>query len=113
MENYLDGFGRKEVTFNSTNNVCKGKTVKLINSNYVDIAEVGDIFVGVCTSAYDDLASILIRGYTKVKFTGTAPECGYVKLSADTEGGVKVDANGRYVLVTDVDDNENICGIVL
>ncbi len=113
MDNYLDGFERKEVTLNATDKVIKGKTVELVDSFLVDSSADGHLFAGVCTHAYKNSASVLLKGYTKVTYTGTAPECGYVKLTADGNGGVKVDENGRYVLVTDVDNENGICGIIL
>ncbi len=113
MNNFFDGFERKEVTLHATQNVEKGKTVEFVDSYTVDRSTDGHIFVGVCTCVDKYVASIQLKGYTKVTYTGTVPECGYVKLTADGRGGVKADDNGRYVLVTDVDTENGICGIIL
>lgn len=113
MNNYLDGFDRKEVTLKSLQDVSKGKTVIITKNFTTDVAKDGNIFAGVCTHAENQSATIQLRGYVHVPFTGTAPACGYVKLSANGTGGVKADTNGRYVLVTDIDTYENTCGIIL
>ncbi len=113
MINFFDGFDRKEVTVSATAEVNKGKTVEFMDSYTVDRTIDGHIFDGVCTYVSDAIASIQIRGYTKVTYTGTAPSFGYTKLSSDGKGGVKADENGRYVLVTDVDTDSRTCGIIL
>lgn len=113
MFNFFDGFERKEVTLNSTQNVEKGKVVEFMDSYTVDKSHNGVNFVGVCTHIDGYTASIQLKGYVKVTYTGTAPECGYAKLVGDGNGGVKVDDNGRFILVTDVDNENGICGIIL
>ncbi len=113
MNNYFDGFDRMEVTLHSTKEVAKGKAVEFMEAYTVDRALDGHNFVGVCTYAENYMASIQLRGYARVAYTGTAPDCGYIKLTGNGKGGVKVDDNGRYVLVTDVDTEDNTCGIIL
>ncbi len=113
MLNYFDGFDRKEVTLSATKDVVKGKPVEFMDSYTVDRVIDGHIFVGVCTHVDNYIASVQLKGYAKVEYTGTAPQCGYVKLTGNGNGGVKVDDNGRYVLVTDVDTENGTCGIIL
>ncbi len=110
---YLDGFERKEVTINATRDVEKGKTVEFTDSYTVDRTIDGHIFDGVCTHVDNGLASVQLKGYAKVTYTGTAPAYGYSKLTADGKGGVKADENGRYVLVTHIDTDSKTCGIIL
>lgn len=113
MNNYLDGFDRKEVTLASVQFVEKGKTVSMAESFTVKAAADGDAFIGVCTAVENYSASVLLRGYVKVSYSGEAPACGYNKLSADGTGGVKKDTDGRDILVTDVDKTAMTCGIIL
>ena len=113
MDNYFDGFEIKEVTLISTQDVKKGEVVEFLDSYTVDKSHSGVNFIGVCTYAHKYNASVQLKGYTKVKYTGTAPQCGYEKLVGDGNGGVKVADNGRYILVTDVDYVNGICGIIL
>lgn len=112
MNNYLDGFGVKEVSLLSGDISKKGVPVKLVESFVVSTAENGDDFVGVCTYTDGNTASVLLKGYAKLPYSGTAPDCGYVKLTADGNGAVKSDENGRAFLVTDVDTDNMTCGII-
>ena len=113
MNNYLNGFDRQEVTFKANSTIRQGATAKLISASMVGLASVGSDFIGVCSLVRDDAASIVMRGYVQVAFTGTAPSVGFNKLTADGEGGVKVDANGRHFLVADVDKINSTCGIII
>ena len=113
MENFLDGFNRKEATFYVFENINKGDTVTFVDPCTVECANSGALFIGVCTSTDNVIGSIQLEGYVRVSFSGTAPDLGYVKLSADGSGGVKADENGRYVIVTDTDNETGTCGIIL
>ncbi len=113
MENYLDGFDKKEVTLKATGTVAKGKTVMMIQPFTLNAATDGSIFTGVCTYAKNGVASVQLKGYVRVAYTGEAPGHGYVKLSANGKGGVKADENGRFILVADVDTEAMTCGIIL
>ncbi len=113
MNNYLDGFDRKEVTLSVMYSAEKGKTVSMADNFTVEASSDGDDFIGVCTNAESYSASVLLRGYVRVSYTGEAPDCGYNKLTANGTGGVKKDTNGRDILVTDVDETAMTCGIIL
>lgn len=113
MNNYLDGFDRKEATLAAYQFVEKGKPVSMAESFTVRSSADGEDFIGICTAAENYCASVLLRGYTKVSFSGEAPVCGYNKLTADGNGGVKKNADGRKILVTDVDTAAMTCGIIL
>ncbi len=113
MLNYLDGYGRKEVTLKALYNVSKGVTVSASADYTVKKAEDGEKFMGVCTHADNYAASVLLKGFVKVPYSGTAPSYGYNKLSADGNGGVKTDTDGREILVICVDTESSVCGIIL
>ncbi|MBQ7118067.1 MAG: hypothetical protein IJN88_07640 [Clostridia bacterium] len=113
MNNYLDGFDRKEVTLSVLYSAEKGKTVSMVKDFTVEASSDGDDFIGVCTNSENNSASVLLSGYVRVSYTGEAPACGYNKLTADGAGGVKKDTNGRAILVTDVDEADMTCGIIL
>ncbi len=113
MSNYLDGFERKEVTLNSNQNSIKGSTVSMATDYTVKLASSGDAFIGVCTYVNNYTASVLLKGFVEVPYTGEAPACGYNKLSANGSGGVKTDTTGRDILVVCVDKTASTCGIIL
>ncbi len=113
MLNYLDGYGRNEVTLNSEENLNKGCTAAMSDSYTVGLAGNGEAFIGICTHREKNCASVLIKGFAEVPYTGEAPAVGYCKLSANGTGGVKKDTNGREILVAGVDTAAMTIGIVL
>ncbi len=113
MNVYLNGFDRKEVTFNAGEGAAEGKTVSFINKTTVGAAAADDNFCGVCALIRNGMASTVLRGYVTVAYSGTAPVLGYNRISADGAGGIRVSENGRHILVADVDTVNNTCGIVL
>ncbi|MBR5438564.1 MAG: hypothetical protein IKV21_06565 [Clostridia bacterium] len=113
MKNYLDGFERKDVTLLGLGTVSKDYTVAITDSFKVKNGANGSNFFGVCTHFANGMASVTIKGYTVVKFTGTAPSVGFVKLVCDGKGGVKTDDSGREILVVAVDTAEGVCGVIL
>lgn len=109
----LDGFETKEVTLRVSAGVAAGKAVGLKNAHTSNIPAAGALFCGVCTSTRNIYASVVLRGHTTVKYSGTAPTFGYNKLASDGNGNVRVDENGRYILVTDVDTANQTIDIIL
>lgn len=97
-----EGIGHVSVTFpvDGCNmwEVCKFDADGLIVSCYE-----GDAFVGIVENISPDTAAVQIHGFAEVKYTGTAPEPGYVKLYADGKGGVCMNEAGREYLVIEVD----------
>lgn len=113
MNVYLNGFDRKEVTFNASSTAKEGKTVSLINKTTVGASSVDTNFLGICVSVRSGMASVVLRGYVTVSYSGTAPSLGYSKIAADGTGGIKLSDSGRDILVADVDLINGTCGIVL
>ena len=63
----------------------------------------GDPFLGVTESVSGYYAAVQIAGFAWVSYSGSNPGNGYCKLSADGQGGVKLDDNGRGYWVVRVD----------
>lgn len=53
------------------------------------------------------------RGYVELKYSGTAPGCGMVKLGCDTSGGVCVSSSASAHLVLKVDTVNKIVGFII
>lgn len=113
MNEYLEGFDRKEVTLRAPSNAKAGQTVNFLTKNYMSLVASDQLFCGVCTSVIDGYGSYVLRGYVRVSYSGTAPTVGYSKLAGDGLGGVMVSDNGRLILVSDVDKENLTCGIIL
>lgn len=113
MNVYLNGFDTKEVSLIAGMGVKEGKAVNFLTKTTVGSAAVDTNICGVCTLIRNGMASVVIRGHVNVPYSGSAPSLGYNKLTSDGAGGVKVNENGRDILVVDVDPMKKICGIVL
>lgn len=110
----IDGFETKEVTLRISDGVAVGKAVGLTNNCTALRPAAGAHFCGVCNEVRGKYASVVMRGHAKTMFTGTAPIVGYNKLAADGTGYVKVDdTNGRLILVTAVDAENNTIEFLL
>lgn len=113
MNVYLNGFDRKEVTFNAGAGAAEGNTVNFLSKSTVGAVAADTNFCGVCALVRNGLASVVLRGYVTVSYSGAAPSLGYNKITANGAGGVKVSDSGRDILVADIDTANHTCGIVL
>ena len=109
----LNGFNSKAATFVSAS-AEKGAPVAFCANNTVCSAAADTPFCGVCLDSRDGYATVLLCGYCKIPYSGTAPSVGYATLASDGAGGAKtVSSGGRSVLVTDVDTTAKVIGIIL
>lgn len=113
MNEYLNGYERKEVTFKASANVVEGATVTYLNKSTMSLAAKEQNFCAVCASLRDGYGSYVLNGYVTVSYTDTAPTLGYTKLAGNGKGGVMVSESGRYILVADIDKDNLTCGIIL
>lgn len=113
MNENMNGFDRKEVTLYAAATAVEGNTVNLISKTTAGASPEGSDFIGVCTLIRNGMASVTLRGYATVPFSGTSPSLGYNKLSADGSGGVKVSDSGRSILVVDINKSALTCDIIL
>ncbi|QEK12725.1 hypothetical protein FQB35_10495 [Crassaminicella thermophila] len=113
----FDGIGAEYATFASNlDPTSEGKVVKVSASKTVALAAADDVFHGKAVKVEKDGAvTTQFKGYVECVYSGvTDPTIGYTKLSADADGGVKVDAtNGREYLVLFVDTTNKIVGFIL
>ena len=80
-----------------------GQVCKVGTDGKAASCSAGDRFCGVAEVIRGDYAGVQIHGFAGVSYTGTAPTLGYVNLSANGSGGVKVDSSGVSYLVLEVD----------
>lgn len=104
-------FERIEKFWNST--AIAGQLCKMNLLGQTDKCADGDWFFGMVKEAYESemenrFGLVQTAGYVTVPYTGSTPSCGYIKLTADGQGGVRL-ANtvagetGREYLAIDVD----------
>lgn len=113
MEISLNGFGENVATFSAADGVLAGMPVKLTANGTVGPCAAGDVFCGVACSVRGGFAGVQLRGYAALPYDGAAPAVGYQSLAAAAGGKVEVNAAGRTLLVTDVDEAAKTCGVLL
>ena len=107
-----NGIGHFSVTF-PENGCAEGAVCKLSGDGEAVACNAGDKLFGVVQFVDHGKACVLIEGFVRVAFSGTAPGCGWANLSADGNGGVKVDSAGKEYLVAEVDATAKTCIIKL
>lgn len=114
MNNYLNGFNRKDISIGVRSTVSVGDVLTFDSDSYMTVPPVSANFCGVCREIRDGIASVTFCGNVTVKYSGTAPGYGYNFLSSDGNGAVMIDKSmGRLVVVTDVDTENSTCDILL
>lgn len=99
----FEGFHAHSVTFYQQEMTAPGAPVVMAENDTVTGAADGGKFCGVCQSLRGDYAGVQLSGAVTLPYSGTAPAVGYGKLTADGNGGVKTNANGREYLILTVD----------
>lgn len=101
-----EDIGQVAVTMEAADTVKAGMAVSLSGNGAVTVCPDGKAMGGVALNVRDGAAAVQVGGFVTVGYSGaTAPAAGWNKLAGDGSGKVKVDsANGRDILVTDVDE---------
>lgn len=95
--------GRLSVTF-PAGDCKKGEVCKINSSGKADACSAGDPFLGVTEAVNGSQAAVQLAGFAELAYSGSStPTPGYLKLSADGSGGVKVDTAGAGFWVAGVD----------
>ena len=113
MDISLNGYGEQVATFAVSGEVKVGMPVKISANGTVAPCVAKDKFCGVVLSLRGGYAAVQMAGYAKLPYTGTKPTVGYQTVKADGTGKVQVEATGRLLLITDVDEPSGTCGLVL
>lgn len=107
------GFGENVLTFKCDNTVKAGSCVKIKSSGTVTAAVDSNDFMGVCLNVRNSCAAVQMNGYTEMKYSGSAPNVGYSRLTSAGTGKVKADTSGREYLVIGVDTANTTVGFIL
>ncbi|NLP48702.1 MAG: hypothetical protein GX345_07145 [Clostridiales bacterium] len=108
------GFAQSAATFRADSSLKTiGGPVKPAALASVKPAAAGDDFCGITLGLKPPYATVLLGGYTRLPYTGTAPTLGYTALAADGSGGVKVSEGARKILVLEVDTSTKTVGFIL
>lgn len=110
----FEAIGEKYVTFLKGSGAAEGEVCKLTANRTVGACAEDDAFCGVVSQIRGNLAAVTLSGYAEVSYSGsTAPTVGYSLLSADGEGGVAVNEDGKAYLVVSVDTTNKMIGLFL
>ncbi len=115
MKISFEGIGQTMATFATSATLTKGVPVKLSSNSTVAACSADDLFVGV-TAGPDDggAVNVILRGYVKCEYTGTAPTVGAASLIAAGSGKVKIaESGGRAVTVIDVNTTDKTAGLFI
>lgn len=107
------GFNNNCMTFNAGESAEIGAPAALDENGKIVNAEADEKFLGVICNVRNGITGVQLEGYTELKYTGSAPTLGWDSLSADGNGGVKVDANGVPYRVLKVDTTAKTVGFIL
>ena len=105
MKISYEGIGFMLVTFPDECAV-EGNVCKINQGGYAEDCIANDLFCGVVHSVEKTMAAVQLEGFAKARYSGTKPQMGYVKLTADGFGGVCVNNSGREYLVVQVNEND-------
>ncbi len=108
------GFDEGCLTFRNIE-VRKGDPVAIKLDGVAERANNNTEFVGFCVDVpADGYVTVQVKGYIEVPYTGTKPEPGYVTLTSNGAGGVKIETGGRIIYkVLKVDSDKKIVGFIL
>ena len=103
-----NGIGQQVVTF-PQDGCVEGMVCKLNADGIIVGCTAGERPCGKVIAVEDMYAAVVMEGFVSMPYSGIAPTCGWCKLSANGNGGLKVDSTGTTYLVVDVDEMANIC----
>lgn len=115
MKISFEGIGQTVATFECAAALEKGVPVKLSDNGKVAACSADDLFVGITAGPTDGGAiAVVLRGYVKATYTGTAPTVATGAVCAAGSGKVKVaSTGGRAVTVIDVNTTDKIVGLFI
>jgi len=100
-----DSIGQVCITcFNNGANV--NQPCKMSTNNAVTACDDTDGFVGVVVAARGNLATVAVKGFVTLSYSGTAPNIGYTPIAATGVGKVKQFEGAREYLVVNVDTSK-------
>lgn len=100
--------GQQCVTFFADDSIIEGVPCKMSANSTITAANSGDTFFGIVEKIRSDLATVTVRGFVTLAYSGTAPSVGAAYLCADGNGGVSVAASGNSYVIVDVNTTNHL-----
>lgn len=102
MKFSYEGIGALCATFAADGDIEKNAPVKLTDNGTVAACADGDGFIGIASACRGGVATVQLKGFVRLPYTGSAPSLGFQSLTASA-AGVKTGTGTEKVLVTNVD----------
>lgn len=103
MNYHYEQIGQVCATFACNRKIVPGQVCEIIANNTVAMCNEESNFCGVVAQCQENCASVILRGFVTVPYTGSTPSIGHVPLSGDGDGNVCVCTDAHSYLVTNVD----------
>ena len=88
-----------------------GQVCKIGSNGYADDCGSGEKFCGIVLHKEPNMATVQLEGFVRVGYSGSKLSYGYVNLTADGNGKVVANSNGREYLVVHV-DAQNMTAVI-
>ena len=108
-----ESIGQQCITLKYSGVPSKGVPCTIASSDTIKSSAAGDHFCGVVAGYRNGLASVIVGGLVTLRYTGTAPACGYTKLAAAGSGKVKADSAGTEYAVFSVNTADSTVTFML
>ena len=115
MSIFFNGIGEVYATFHCSDQelTAQNSVVSMVGSGAVGLCPSGGIPCGVASPGRSGACRVQVGGFAQVRFSGSAPEVGYVSLAGDGKGGVMVSDLGRKMLVVASDRSAHTVTVLL
>ena len=113
MAIFYESIGQECVTLQFTGELAAGEPCTISANDTVKAGADGEKFCGIAAGSRGGLASVIVKGFVTVPYTGTAPACGFARLAAAGSGKVKADNNGREYAVFAVNTTDKTVTFLL
>ncbi len=98
----FEGLGQLCVTTNCSSTVTPGIPCRISTNKIAVACAEGEAFAGIVANVRESTAGVIVRGFVRASYSGSAPAIGYVGLMADGAGNVTYSADAHEYLVVEV-----------
>ena len=99
-------------TFYADEGIATGIPCMMETNAKVCPCDMGETFIGVILDQRAGRATVALTGFVELTYSGTAPQLGYCTLAGDGNGGICVEGEKQYFVVS-VDANSSKAVILL
>lgn len=98
-----EAIGQACITLYTHTELKTGVPCTVSHNNVAAAAKSGGAIAGIVADCKKGMATVIVRGFVTVKYSGTAPALGMSAICAGENGSVTAAESGNCYLVTQVD----------